>query len=266
MFGHHHESAQATVLYAGDISNEWSDHAYSNIEFVLEVHTPGGQVFRAKTSHRFITFTAYPQVGDIVNVTYDPKSLAVALDLSNDLRYDWKGLKYKEQLERQADQARRDALLSAPPGTPLPSASAGRAGMVPLDPELQALMDLEEAERRQATLNAPPPAGFPGMSAPLNPRTVLGLAEEQQLRRELEYTGASGRARILRTQQAGEPVQHFTPFLVEVQVFPDLSSSPFECSLTAWIDTRKGRLVEGYTLAVKYDPQNVARIVFILPE
>ena len=151
MFGHHHEPAQATVLYAEIVFGKWEEEHHTRVEFVLEVRTPTGQAFRAKTTHHFYSFTPYPQVGDVVNVKYDPKSLEVVLDLSHDDRYDSKGFKHKQQVERQAEKARRDALLSAPPGTPASSAtSTGGAGMVALDPELQALMDMEEAERRAA--------------------------------------------------------------------------------------------------------------------
>lgn len=144
MFGHH-EPAQATVLYAQDITGTWEDENHVKVEFVLEVHPPNGQAFRAKATHHFIMFTHYPQVGDVVNVKYHPKNHEVVLDLKDDTRYGVKRLKHQEQAERQAGRARRDILLSAPPGTP---ASAGGAGMTDLDPELQALMDQEEAERR----------------------------------------------------------------------------------------------------------------------
>lgn len=119
MFGHH-ESAQATVLYAQDvtITDNWVGADYVKIEFVLEVHPPNGQVFRAKATHNFMRFTHYPQVGDVVNVKYHPKSREVELDLKDDIRYGVKRLKHQEQAERQAAQARRDALLAVPPETP----------------------------------------------------------------------------------------------------------------------------------------------------
>jgi hypothetical protein len=306
MFGHH-ESAQATVLYAQDVTGSWEEVHHVKIEFVLEVRAPTGQVFRAKATHHFIRFTDHPQVGDVVNVKYNPKSLEVELDLKDDIRYGEKGLQHKQQVERQSGQATRDALLAAPPGTPLSSTnSAGGAGMAGLDPELQELMRLEEAERQarqmaspgsaggagvagldpelqellkmaeaehqakqireqQGVRHIPMPAGSPGMAAPVNPQAALALAGAQMLRRELEYTGASGQAKILRHQQAGEPVQHFTPFFVEVLVQPDGMGFPFQCSFTAWIDTSKGTLMDGYTLPVKYDPQNTVRMVFLLP-
>ena len=117
MFGHH-EPAQATVLYAQDITGNWEDMYHIKMEFVLEVHPPNGQAFRAKATHHFIRFTHYPQVGDVVNVKYHPKSREVELDLKDDIRYGEKGLKHQQQAERQAAQARRDALLEAPPETP----------------------------------------------------------------------------------------------------------------------------------------------------
>jgi hypothetical protein len=303
MFGHH-ESAQAKVLLAEMVFGFWEEEHHTNYEFVLEVYPPSGQAFRAKTKHHFLNFTPHPEVGHMVNVTYDPKSLEVKLDLKDDIRYGEKGLKHNLQVERQAEKAQRDALLSAPPGTPLPS--AGGAGMAGLDPELQELMRLEEAERRagqaasatsaggagmdsddpelqelmrmaeaehQAKLAREQqtpgfrrimPPGVPGMAAPVNPQAAMGPAETQRLRQELEYTGASGQAKILRKQQAGQPVQHHTPFFVEVLVQPDAMGYPFQSSFTAWIDTSKGTLIEGYTIPVKYDPQNTARMVFLV--
>lgn len=117
MFDHHHEPAPATVLYAQDVSGNWEDMYHVKIEFVLEVHPPNGQAFRAKATHHFFMLTPYPQVGDVVNVKYHPKSREVELDLKDDIRYGEKGLKHQQQVERQAAQARRDALLEAPPGT-----------------------------------------------------------------------------------------------------------------------------------------------------
>src|SRR5690242_3624917 len=117
MFGHH-EPAQAKVLYAQDVSGGWEDIHHVKIEFVLEVHPPNGQAFRAKATHHFIRFTRYPKVGDVVNVKYHPKSQEVELDLKDDIRYGEEGLKHQQQVERQAAQAKRDALLAAPPETP----------------------------------------------------------------------------------------------------------------------------------------------------
>ena len=175
MFGHH-QPAQATVLYVQDVTGILEDEHHVKMEFVLEVHPPDGQAFRAQTTHHFLRWRPYPQVGDVVNVKYHPTSRAVALELKDDirygekglkhrqhaqrqaaqarrdaLRYGEKGLKHQQHAQRQAAQARRDALLAAPPGTPPASAtSASDARMAELDPELRALLDLEEAERRAA--------------------------------------------------------------------------------------------------------------------
>jgi hypothetical protein len=239
-------------------------------------------------------------VGDVVYVTYDPKSLEVKLNVNDDNRYGEKGLKHKQQASRQAEQARRDALLSAPPGTPLSAAGGERRNLAPKtqeamklleeaarrlnqapggadmaesdDPEMQELLRLEEAERQAKLAGGQQPGfkhlmppGSPGMAAPGNPQAATGPAEMQMLRRELEYTGASGQAKILRKQQAGAPVQHLTPFFVEAQVQPNNMGFPFTASFTTWIDTSRGTLMEGYSLPVRYDPQNPARIVFLLP-
>ena len=273
MFGHH-ESAQATVLYAEDITSLHGDQRHSKIEFVLEVRPPTGQAFRAKTTHSFFVFTPYPQVGDVVNVTYDPKSLEVELDLHHDDRYDWKGLKHEQQVERQADQARRDALLAAPPGTPGSSThSAGGAGTGSPDPALQELLRREEAERQAAPAGrqqwtgqgAQTPTGFPGTASPVNPHAQMSWEEAQALRGELKHSGVSGQAQILRKQHMGAPVHHHSPFFVEVLVQPDNMGAPFPCSFIAWVDANKEELKRGSTLPVTYDPQNPTRMVFLLP-
>jgi hypothetical protein len=302
MFGHH-ESAQAKVLFAEMVVKAWEEEHHTSYEFVLEVQPPNGQAFRAKTTHSFPSFTPHPEVGDIVYVKYDPKSLKVELNIHGDNRYGWEGEKHQEQVQRQQEQAKRDALLSAPPGTPPASAhSRGRAGGAALDPELQELMALEELERQQQQANPAGrgsaeldpdlqelmqmadaehqaaqtggqqwnvqayqvSAGAPG-AASINPQAAIAFAESQALRQQLEYTGASGQARILRKQQAGAPIQNFTPFYVEVTVQPDNMGPAFQCAFTTWIDTNKGALIEGYTIPVKYDPQNTARVAFMLP-
>jgi hypothetical protein len=80
-----------------------------------------------------------------------------------------------------------------------------------LDPELQELLALEEAERQsmhhagQQTLqpggqqwtvqqgqSVQMSPGSPGMAAQVDPQAALALAETQMLRQQLEHTGASG--------------------------------------------------------------------------
>ncbi len=278
MFGHHHETAQATVLFAEMVITAWEEEHHTTYEFVLEVQPANGQAFRAKTRHPFPSFTPHPEVGDVVYVKYDPKSLNVELHVDGDNRYGREGEKHKEQVQRQAEQARRDALLAAPPGTPVSSAYAPRGGGVNhVDTELQELMQLEEAERRAAQVGGQPgpsfnqsmaardaqmPGGSPGMATPNTPQAWV---EARALHRELLHSGVSGQAKILRKQKTGEPVHHHTPFFVEVLVQPNNMGSSFQCSFTAWVDPSKGTLKEGYTLPVKYDPQNTSRIVFDLP-
>lgn len=275
MFGHHHESAQATVLYAEMVFNS----VEATYEFVLEVHPPGGQAFRAKATHHFVHFTPYPQVGDVVYVKYDPKSLEVQLDVNDDNRYGEKGLKRQRDVEHEAAQAQRDALLAAPPGTPVSSANApGSGGVNHVDPALQELLHQEEAERQAAQAGGQPwpsfeqvqdarvpqmPGGFGG-AVSLSEAQASWL-EARALQGELMRTGASGQAKVVRKQQTGEPIHHLTPFFVEVLVQPDHLGSPFQSSFTAWVDQSLSTLREGSTLPVKYDPQNPSRMVFVLP-
>jgi hypothetical protein len=197
-------------------------------------------------------------VGDVVYVKYDPKSLEVKLDVNDDNRYGEKGLKRERDVKREAEQARRDALLAEPPAAPLSLAALASSpllkGINPADlnPELLEMVRQAEAERLAAQQ--------PG--APGQPQAAPGLAEAQALHRELEYGGSSGQAKILRKQQTGEPVHHHAPFFVEALVQPDNLTSPFQCAFTTWIDSSRGTLTEGHTHPVRYDPQNTARVVF----
>ncbi|HEU5367273.1 MAG TPA: hypothetical protein VFU69_02370 [Ktedonobacterales bacterium] len=277
MFGHH-ETAQATVLLAEMVISAWEGEHHTTYEFVLEVQPSNGQAFRAKTRHSFPSFTPHPEVGDMVYVKYDLKSLKVELHIHGDNRYGWEGEKHKEQVQRQAEEARRDALLAAPPGTPVSFTNAPGSGVNNVDPELQELMRLEEAERQAAQAGGQQlpsfkqtmaargtqmPGGFPDAASPSNAQAAW--LEARTLHRELMHSGVSGQAKILRKQRTGEPVHHHTPFFVEALVQPDNMASSFVCSFTAWVDPTKGMLKEGHTLPVKYDPQNPARIVFDLP-
>ncbi len=120
MFGKSLEPAEATVL---DTNRHYQNPQYLKMELVLEVHPPTGQAFRATASYHFYGAAAKPQVGDVVNVKYNPKSLKVELDLKEDPRYGEKRTSLEQQLKRQEEQARRAALLAAPPGKPLASSN-----------------------------------------------------------------------------------------------------------------------------------------------
>jgi len=132
MFGTHLEPAEATVL---DTTRHFQNQEYLKMELVLEVHPPTGQAFRATASSHFYSAGAKPQVGDVVNVKYHPKSLKVELDLKEDPRYGEKRRSLEQHLQRQEEQARRAALLAAPPGMPLTSSNllstlTGHTGIV----------------------------------------------------------------------------------------------------------------------------------------
>jgi WD40 repeat protein len=117
MFGKH-QPGEATILDAQ--SHYLGEHSIK-MEYVLEVHPPTGQAFRATASYDFYSGESKPQVGEVVNVKYHPQSLKVELDLKDDPRYGKKRALLEHQSERQEAQARRDALLATPPGMSLSS-------------------------------------------------------------------------------------------------------------------------------------------------
>jgi hypothetical protein len=111
MFGKHFEAAEATVLFV-EILNSFTNTEWQPYQFILEVRTQSGQTLRTTVKEHFVLFN-HPEVGDVVKVQYDPKSQQVKLDTKGDIRYDV----HAKELARKAQ---RDAILSAPAGTPLP--------------------------------------------------------------------------------------------------------------------------------------------------
>ena len=139
--------------------------AWVHCKYIVEVQPETGAAFRAETKAR-VPYLGGPNDGDVVNCRYDPDSHKVELVIDGDPRYDPK-------LLRKAEKAQREELLNATPGsTPAPASS----GYTPLDPELQALMDADEAERAGAV-----PAASPAPAAPAATPSALRLDQLKQL-------------------------------------------------------------------------------------
>lgn len=83
LFGKRHQ-ARAVVLESHYLSIA---REQTRLEFALGVHPPTGPAFRATASSRFRRTERRPSVGAVVNVTYHPTTLKVALDLQDDPRY-----------------------------------------------------------------------------------------------------------------------------------------------------------------------------------
>jgi len=142
-------------------------HAWQHNKYIVEVTPQSGPPFRAETVARISAYDG-PIEGDVVNCRYDEKSHEVELVLMGDPRYD-------PDLKKAAAEAQREALLS---GAPAPAAPTSD-GYTPLDPELQALMDADDAERA-ASAGAPAGAA-PAGAASGDPAQTSRITQLQQL-------------------------------------------------------------------------------------
>lgn len=229
MFGKHFEAAEATILFvtyhSGGYHGEgdWRNSAdgYATFEVILEVRTQDGQTFRTDIKEYF---SLRPRVGDVVKVDYDPKSKKVKVVTKGDARYDVRAFVHAADL---ADKAKRDALLSAPAGTPLPQTFDR--------------VNLREKERTEDTR--------------------VELEEQKKLRDELLLNGSEGTATILRIWELGAAVPPLARYVLKVEVRPLLGGAPFTCSLRTFLDPRTTPIAAGSTLPVRYDPQDTSRII-----
>jgi hypothetical protein len=149
---------------SGYSSNDLHGDIWVHNRYIVEVHPAGGGSFRAEVKAR-VLFAGSPGVGDLVKARYDVDSHKVELLLEGDPRYDPK-------LRRAEKKARRSEMLHGISGD-------GFATETGLDPELQELMDLEEAERRAATSGAGRPPQ--GSSGPVVPGAASRMDRLQQL-------------------------------------------------------------------------------------
>jgi hypothetical protein len=89
---------------------DWDHHKY-----IVEVRPDGGEPFRVETKVKVPIFHK-PQPGDVVKVSYDPKSHKTEIHIEGDPRYDPKLIRARTKQERSAQA---EALLN---GAPAPAA------------------------------------------------------------------------------------------------------------------------------------------------
>lgn len=161
--------------------------AWVHCKYIVEVTPDGGAAFRAETKAK-VPYLGGPDTGDVVNCKYDPESHKVELLLDGDPRYDPK-------LKRAAAKTQREELLHGAPG----SRPANPTGLyAPLDPELQALMDAEEAERLGSIQAAAPASSAAAPASRLEQLKQLGELREQGVLSDAEFE--QEKARILSEQ------------------------------------------------------------------
>jgi hypothetical protein len=87
---------------------DWDHHKY-----IVEVRPAGDAPFRVETKAKVPIFHK-PHVGDVVQVTYDPKNHKTHIEIEGDPRYDPRLI--REQKKQQQD-VRAQALLNEQPWT-----------------------------------------------------------------------------------------------------------------------------------------------------
>jgi hypothetical protein len=111
VFGKHWTAAQGTIV---DRKASWTgDGMVADYDFVVDVTTTTGQVFRAKVpTPRIAIDFREPDIGAIVRVEYDDESRKVRFD-KDDPQLSMKAM-------RESKESSFDASLHAPPGSPSP--------------------------------------------------------------------------------------------------------------------------------------------------
>jgi hypothetical protein len=85
--------------------------------YIVEVHPEQEPAFRAEATG-WVHVSLQPQVGDVINVLYEPGTKHVQLDLAGDSRFDWD---QKMAAQRAQKEAEREAILQEPASQdPLP--------------------------------------------------------------------------------------------------------------------------------------------------
>jgi hypothetical protein len=147
----------------------------------LRITPPGEPAFEARVHTRLNTLKS---AGDTVAVLYDPNDHGkVVVDYQSDAKAAMDSAAELQRLTRDLDKD-DDA------------ASAASAGGAALDPELQQLMDSEEAERSGATAPSPGASAAPAADARIDHLQELADLHDRGVLTDAEF--AEEKARILK--------------------------------------------------------------------
>jgi hypothetical protein len=123
VFGKHWTAAQGTIV---DRKASWTgDGLVADYDFVVDVTTTTGEVFRAKVpTPRIAIDFREPDIGAVVRVEYDDESRKVRFD-KDDPQLSMKAM-------RESKESAFDATLDAAPGSP-PPGRAPASGVPTMD-------------------------------------------------------------------------------------------------------------------------------------
>jgi hypothetical protein len=151
MFGHKDIETTATVVAITDTSSRVEVNGKNRFEVVLDVAATDGPAFRTTTDHWFSMLFS-PEPGDVLNVSYDPKSRKTKINTDGDPRYD---IRAHEKKRHQEGDAAVEAAMAKPPGTATDPGNDPYFG-AQYDPELAELV--AEEQRVSAAAQAMPPS------------------------------------------------------------------------------------------------------------
>jgi hypothetical protein len=167
MFGHKDIETTAIVVAITDTTSRVEVNGKYQFQVVLDVKATDGPAFRITTEHRFDPLFS-PNPGDVVRVSYDPKSHKTKIDTDGDARYDIR--EHEKQRHKEGDAAVA-AAMAQPAGTSLtPDPFEGAQ----YDPELTELVELERQQLAEQQLSppttpsppVPPPSVMPSALVP----------------------------------------------------------------------------------------------------
>ena len=118
MFGRNKVPAKAKILAdeGYGMVNKSQTHTLQHQKYIIEVHPDGDEPFRAEVQV-WVSWPGQPRVGDVVNVSYDPKSHKAEIELEGDPRFDWR--LQQAQAKQRAAQHREELLREQPSRDPL---------------------------------------------------------------------------------------------------------------------------------------------------
>jgi len=157
VFGHKDVETTGTVVAITDSASHVDANGKFRYEVVLDVAATDGPPFRTSTHHWFDPLFS-PNPGDVLPVSYDPKSRKTKIHTDGDPRYD---VGEHEQQRHQQEEAAVQAAKAQPAG------SGSNPGNDPYwgaqyDPELAELVELERQQSAGSpATQAPAPAAPP---------------------------------------------------------------------------------------------------------
>jgi hypothetical protein len=269
--GEHWVKAQGLVVASREIGSKglgtWRE------EWVMEVHTPDGQVFRSPIKWPMVEhndFSFIPvSVGDTVGIEYDPKNHNLRWDKSE--RKTNLLAKTPASEKAQRDQGFNDALAGRIPSAPDPSLAG-------FDPELNELADLQTLTPAPGP-SAAGPGGFdmnfdangnPNMADLSALATGVASGQVKTIRGSADQilaTGTHGTAVITTAMPRGKTVRDINPnadpsrlndpmwlFTVEVTL---AGQAPFPAVFGHRVPLAKvATVAPGVKLAVAVNPAN----------